>query len=1192
MKMEEDLETFLAEQKAKVAEDRAILAQDPPYLEIRTKAYNGYNSAIKENIPPSKWSSAQRLHSNHEEAPGLSLPLGEDYQKKKQRLQQELRLDYRRYMAQGRQANADGGEAGLSQNGLSLPLSERRYAKAPSRVPIDPLEFQPIPRPPTLREQPLPKRDAATFTETGPMPPRGRRHHEGRSHQPETDLDQWEKPRAMRVESGWGRECSEDEEEEELAALDRRRPRAGLELTHGDRRARRLCARADRDVPRLRERGLNDYEDFPEMCRIVQRLRNENRLLRERREAELPAACEEDFVQGSRGTVSITPKPRLQEALPGRPRERGRANIRKEDAEFATGLLIGAADAEVTAQRRKERYRQELQEQMAEQQRNRKREKDLELKVAVTGALDPEKPPDRIRQFGLVGRDSAQLGRGLDVPAGGDFGGVPQEERLPPERPRVAFQSPLLDYSAALGALGGSATGGVTPIHEDFHRGPSSNLGEITASRLPGVPLPPPSTLSDAYRTPYDDAYFYYGARDPLDPALTHYTPTVAVHPTALNVPPAVPQIALPPRLGPHPPVSSQRDAGPSRWRTGLFPPEKDASQAKESIQSYQEALKQQIRERQECKRKEKEESERYEARLEAEMKTYDPWGRGGGGAPLRDDQGNLISDLNQMHKTNEEAYLNPQSRDKRTTAPSNLKDPAPRGGDSPPSSNRVSGISYGQTSPFARGSVFTEAPSPQQIQQQDKYKDYLRQQIEEKRRREAEERERLRQEEEKEERRLAEQRARILREYEEEQEKRRRKEMEQRAKNEELVRQAEERRKEAERKKKEQEEKESEARRREYERERQARLQEVVRVPSPPIPTLQKRRGSQYTPRPPSTESRRSAVTISERCLSGSQSPPVPARRNQLRAAAEQQGVISELSALRRQLRSEQRRLGEQLQMQAEWEGLETPLSDRCRERPQVDVFDMARLRIQAPVRRPSSKATEPISVQNSCDFRQHGYRDRDSVEDVGQLSYLDPSGEGGGAMQPRRAGSVRRGGTADYFDLSPLNQSSRYSRKCSEDGSLRGSLLESESAFIDPNGEAFPVTPEPELKPRQLSARERRRMKRSEAHSAMGSEAGERQPSGLHPKPDKTQQGRRGQQTEGVDRHGDWRTAEGNTPVLQQALHRRVSTDTVATEPWMRPGTSDALKHLGAGPTQSDRPSSRESLVHGWDGPSTYHG
>lgn len=33
-----------------------------------------------------------------EESFGLSLPLGQDYEKKKQKLKEELRLDYRRFM--------------------------------------------------------------------------------------------------------------------------------------------------------------------------------------------------------------------------------------------------------------------------------------------------------------------------------------------------------------------------------------------------------------------------------------------------------------------------------------------------------------------------------------------------------------------------------------------------------------------------------------------------------------------------------------------------------------------------------------------------------------------------------------------------------------------------------------------------------------------------------------------------------------------------------------------------------------------------------------------------------------------------------------------------------------------------------------------------------------------------------------
>lgn len=73
-------------------------------------------------------------------------------------------------------------------------------------------------------------------------------------------------------------------------------------------------------------------------------------------------------------------------------------------------------------------------------------------------------------------------------------------------------------------------------------------------------------------------------------------------------------------------------------------------------------------------------------------MKNHQPWGRGGGGAPLRDSTGNLIgiasfspklhsaftvvlhecfcstADLNQMHKLNEEAYSNPRQWQRRAT--------------------------------------------------------------------------------------------------------------------------------------------------------------------------------------------------------------------------------------------------------------------------------------------------------------------------------------------------------------------------------------------------------------------------------------------------------------------------------------------------------------------------------------------
>lgn len=120
-------------------------------------------------------------------------------------------------------------------------------------------------------------------------------------------------------------------------------------------------------------------------------------------------------------------------------------------------------------------------------------------------------------------------------------------------------------------------------------------------------------------------------------------------------------------------------------------------------------------------------------------------------------------------------------------------------------------GLYVSQPTVHTRGNLFSDLPTPQQLHDQEKYKDCLKQQvwthlphsisfrfcfllfwpdislyghhwdeqIEEKRIKEAEERERHRLEEEKEERRLAEQRARIQREYEEEQERKRQKEKE-----------------------------------------------------------------------------------------------------------------------------------------------------------------------------------------------------------------------------------------------------------------------------------------------------------------------------------------------------------------------------------------------------------------------------
>lgn len=115
--------------------------------------------------------------------------------------------------------------------------------------------------------------------------------------------------------------------------------------------------------------------------------------------------------------------------------------------------------------------------------------------------------PDRIKQFGAVNRNYES--RRPDVPyrpgAGLDaletnHNPRPREEkpslgradRGPPEKPRVAFPPPVVDYSTALGQLaGGAAVGsslgmgalGVAPPNHNYHMGLSSTLGEMVAPR-------------------------------------------------------------------------------------------------------------------------------------------------------------------------------------------------------------------------------------------------------------------------------------------------------------------------------------------------------------------------------------------------------------------------------------------------------------------------------------------------------------------------------------------------------------------------------------------------------------------------------------------------------------------------------------------------------------------------------------
>uniref|UniRef100_A0A2K5Q3J9 Centrosome and spindle pole associated protein 1 n=2 Tax=Cebus imitator TaxID=2715852 RepID=A0A2K5Q3J9_CEBIM len=864
--------------------------------------------------------------------------------------------------------------------------------------------------------------------------------------------------------------------------------------------------------------------------RRLLRVYTNDRMHRNRRGNVLPMEHDVDVVEQSNVRISSAENKSA-------PDNGSSKSANREICSPFAGMLFGGEDRELI-QRRKEKYRLELLEQMAEQQRNKRREKVLELRVAASGAQDPEKSPDRLKQFSVAPRHF--------------------EEMIPPERPRVAFQTPLPPLSVP----------SVPPIpsvhsvpsqNEDLQNGLSSALGEVVPPRiapLPPPPLPPP--LATNYRTPYDDAYYFYGARNTLDPSLAYYdSGMMGVQPAAYVSAPVTHQLVQPivNTVG----QNELKITSDQVINSGLIFEDK-LKPSKQSLQSYQEALQQQIREREERRKKEREEKEEYEAKLEAEMRTYNPWGKGGGGAPLRDAKGNLISQMQT------------------------------------------------QSSPFARGNVFGEPPTALQIKQQELYKNFLRFQIEEKKQREEAERERLRIAEEKEERRLAEQRARIQQEYEEEQEKKREKEEEQRLKNEEHIRLAEERRKEAERNKKEEEEKYNLQLQHYYERENLIGEEtKRLRQPSPVVPALQNKIASRLQ-RPPSIDSIISSF-IRESSMSRAQSPPVPARKNQLRAEEEKKNVIMELSEMRKQLRSEERRLQERLLQM----GSDDEIPIRKRERNPMDIFDMARHRLQAPVRRQSPKGLDAATFQNIHDFNELKDRDSETRVDL-KFMYPDPPRDYHTLEiqqqallreQQKKLNRIKmqEGAKVDLDAIPSAKVRKQRTPRNDTSDFLKNSLLESDSAFIGAYGETYPAIEDDNLPPpSQLpSARERRRNKWKGLD--IDSSRPNVPPDGLSLKSISSVNvdHLRMRNEERMRRLNELQNKPINTDdesslVDPDDIVKHMGDDgsnSVATEPWLRPGTSETLKRFMAeqlNQEQQQVPGKPGTFT--WQGLSTAHG
>ncbi|XP_074059394.1 centrosome and spindle pole-associated protein 1 isoform X13 [Macrotis lagotis] len=1158
--MADNLDQFIEDRRAKLTKDKAELEKDPPYMDIKSNAVEklSENSRIlislaKENIPPNHQQNRGSLGIDY----GLSLPLGEDYERKKHKLKEELRQDYRQYLSQDitqakRKKNfVSTGEIDPPTLGVSLPIDERLSAK--ERLKLE----------------------------------RNKEYNQFLR-----DKEVWN-GKFREVE----KKNPEHENEGNKTTISKIKSDLHLQIQPSNRNPE--DPRKDVSLP------PETYEEL-----LTQKRLEEERYRRLDDEIELRDA--KPHKKANEADISNRKHHEIANKVDGR-----RYHRLKDDQNFDRQYYRPNFDRD-RSEEVDPRFRYESDfDRRPLRVFTTDREKELELSVAATGEVDPEKlrnglltslqlskkEPDRLKQLGTSPR---YFEKKLSL----------SEEKIPPERPKVAFQTPLPTLSDSSRPT----------LNEDFNQGINTTLGEMISSRITSLPppLPPPPAPSLLnYRTPYDEAYYFYGTRNPLDPSLVYYNPGM------MGIPPpnfaSVPDNREP--VGPimNESILNELNTMNDRTKTGGLIFEDKPRPTKESVQSYQYDLQQQIREREARRRKEREEKEEYEAKLEAEMRSYNPWGKGGGGAPLRDARGNLITDLNRMHRQNIDAYHNPDARtheDKRavvsldqnlaTTNAENLEDPA----------NTNSGQIGTQSSPFARGNIFGEPLTELQIKQQEAYKNFLRFQIEEKKQREEAERERQRLEEEKEEKRLAEQRARIQQEYEEEQEKKREKEEEQRLKNEELIRLAEERRKEAERKKKEEEKKHDLQLQHYYERKKTIGEQIPMksRSPSPAVPALQNRiKGKVH--RPPSVAS----PVIQDHPRSRVQSPPVPARKNQLRADEEKKNVINELSEMRKQLRSEERRLqGKLLHVDGDdersiryfWEKFK-----RKRDKYPMDIFDMARFRLQAPVRRPSSKGLDPTS-QNIRDFNV--LKDTDSETRV-NLRYMYPESPKDDQTleiqqqallreQQKRLNRLRmRENTEVDLDANPgINlRDTRMPRNETRDF-LKNSLLESESAFIGTNGERYsPLDDEPLPSQRLLSARERRRnqIKGLESVVCVDNFHPTVQPDGislksissinvdrLRSRNEERMRRLNELQKKPIDTDDEVSLVDPDDLLKHFTSHggerRPSSVQTVATETWLRPGTSETLKRFVVEQLNQEQRSSENPLPFNWQGLSTAHG
>ncbi|CAF3312525.1 unnamed protein product [Rotaria socialis] len=191
---------------------------------------------------------------------------------------------------------------------------------------------------------------------------------------------------------------------------------------------------------------------------------------------------------------------------------------------------------------------------------------------------------------------------------------------------------------------------------------------------------------------------------------------------------------------------------------------DKDKETEQAAKKRYQQELLSQMREAKMRKAQAKQEKDEYERKLEVEINRYNYFGRSGGGAPMRDKDGNVVAnlgDLRNPQQQQQQQYISPQGQQPYTAiddkiyslgaGPSSITNAPFYNGDKQNPSNSDRSGSPNHARGAVSNGIFGTIKTDEQLVREERYKQDLKRQIDEKRQRNAEELTRRRADEERE---------------------------------------------------------------------------------------------------------------------------------------------------------------------------------------------------------------------------------------------------------------------------------------------------------------------------------------------------------------------------------------------------------------------------------------------------------